>query len=552
MTFHALCSRYLHPARDDYQMKKVIQRVRSGELVARATPKFRKVLIDEAQDVRLLYIELLEVMGFLNGGIEFWIAGDFNQLVYDFDSDFPACLDLLQAPWSLLNVAQTEWTIRTLDESRRLTKPMCEFVNVMFGTNIHSGKDGPPVTVIGPKSTANMTEMIIDVIKRVNGRVLLLVDRKRGNRNLRHLLNTLSMQSMSVNIHGIDAPDENAKIVCGSFWSCKGLEEDVVIVFLPEMASRNPTYVALTRAREKLVVVLDPKEPHAVACNAVMELGIPFEGTAKVLQNGIRGSVQDSFQRRGMMSASFKNLDNVEYTRSVVEKSCTFTVLEEGLEDEDETLMVTVTDRTKDISAVIPSICLAKAESRTGIIRVVNDVLNPTRLDFDKYQHAIKAGLVSRWVPRFVTSESLLADDLRECCIKAHENKPWSDESIAVMSLAGLAWDSFDTQMRSLMPVTWMEDERIRLLCNFLTELIPANASYDVRMSAENRHVRYHAYTDTTCFHVVWIASSTDVNHACSRAALHPSSTCRLVEMCSFRVTEISVTNKGALFDSMS
>lgn len=553
MTFHAFCSRYLYPVRDDYQMKKTVDRVKRGELTLRSRPPFRKILIDEAQDVRLLYMELLDVMGLLQDDMTFYIAGDANQLVYDFDSDFPASLALLQTPWEVLHTAKEMWELKTLSESRRLTMPMCEFVNHMFGTSIRSSKEGIAVSVFAPKTTGEATNMVVQILETLSKdtRVLLLVDRKRGNRNLRHLLNTLSVKRLNVNVHGIDAPDLESRIVCGSFWSCKGLEEDVVITFLPGMAARNPTYVALTRAREQLFVVLDPKEPHAAACHAALELNVLISGSAKVVQSGLRLSAMDSLQRRSISSGAFRNMDYIEFSSSVLERACTCTILEQGLTEEEETFVVSVSGRSKDASTVLPAIALAKAESRTGTIRIVNDILNPTRLDFTKYQNAIGAGLVSRWIPRFVSNESLLADDLRSKCLKAYETRPWTEESIALMALAGIAWDDFDHQMRAFLPVNWMDEERIRLSLAFLMDQIPVEALYDVRLSINNRHVRYHALTTSHSYHVVWNASSTDMSHACSRALMHPSCKCRLVELCFFRVTEVHVTDRELLMANM-
>ena len=56
MTFHALCSRCLSPARDDAQMEEAVRRAEAGEL---DVPQVEQILVDEAQDVRLLYVRLM-------------------------------------------------------------------------------------------------------------------------------------------------------------------------------------------------------------------------------------------------------------------------------------------------------------------------------------------------------------------------------------------------------------------------------------------------------------------------------------------------------------
>lgn len=59
MTFHALCSRCLSPARDDAQMEEAVRRAEAGELAPVDVPQVEQILVDEAQDVRLLYVRLM-------------------------------------------------------------------------------------------------------------------------------------------------------------------------------------------------------------------------------------------------------------------------------------------------------------------------------------------------------------------------------------------------------------------------------------------------------------------------------------------------------------
>ena len=121
MTFHALCSRCIGVARDDEQMLERVEAAEAGDLPVRPLPPVDLVLVDEAQDVRSLYVRLMRACGVLDGA-QVVVVGDRNQLVYDFDDSFPACLDLLLRPRRALPSNGREWAQHTLNRSHRLTR----------------------------------------------------------------------------------------------------------------------------------------------------------------------------------------------------------------------------------------------------------------------------------------------------------------------------------------------------------------------------------------------------------------------------------------------
>ena len=248
LTFHALCARCLAPARDDAQLEDAVARAEAGALAPRDVPLVELVLIDEAQDVRALYVRLLSVLGLLSSSL--LVVGDRHQLVYDFDPDFPATLDTLLAPERALGSAGAEWARAELHESRRLTRPMATFVNAVFGTTIRSARDGPPVEVRAPRSVFDLYACLSDVIAQETAEegdkasrgVMILTDRKRGNRPLLALINAASRGGARVAVHGMDDHVQDARVTCGTFWSAKGLESDTAVVLLPAAAARNPTF----------------------------------------------------------------------------------------------------------------------------------------------------------------------------------------------------------------------------------------------------------------------------------------------------------------------
>ena len=92
-------------------------------------------------------------------------------------------------------------------------------------------------------------------------------------------------------MHGVD--EEQDGVECGTFWSCKGLERETVVVLLPGRAARNPTYVALTRASKRLVLVLDPRDPHPLVCKTIVHDSRNFT----ILDRHTRDVVGRGFER---------------------------------------------------------------------------------------------------------------------------------------------------------------------------------------------------------------------------------------------------------------
>ena len=172
MTFHSLCTTCL-PARDDVQMRHAVESAERGRCDINV-PCVEQILVDEVQDVRELYIRLLRVLGLLKNRVV--IAGDRNQLIYDFDEEFPASLDAISRPHEC--ISRGRWARITMSHSHRLTQPMTLMVNHMFGTCIESGRPGRPIEIRCPRNKYNLSETLPDLL-HVGTSILLLVDRKR-------------------------------------------------------------------------------------------------------------------------------------------------------------------------------------------------------------------------------------------------------------------------------------------------------------------------------------------------------------------------------------
>lgn len=567
LTFHALCARCLAPARDDAQLEDAVARAEAGALAPRDVPLVELVLIDEAQDVRALYVRLLAVLGLLSSSL--LVVGDRHQLVYDFDPDFPATLDTLLAPERALGSAGAEWARAELHESRRLTRPMATFVNAVFGTTIRSARDGPPVEVRAPRSVFDLYACLSDVIAQETAEegdkasrgVMILTDRKRGNRPLLALINAASRGGARVAVHGMDDHVQDARVTCGTFWSAKGLESDTAVVLLPAAAARNPTFVALTRARRRLVVVLDPREPHAAAALATCacvhseEEGGPAAVRVRDAQamRAVRaGEVldRDASLRAPEWRARRADVSHCKPSRDAMRG------VEVGEDviaaDDDDAVRADGRDMTD--AAVVAA--LARAEMRAhGAVRAMEHILQPARMDAAQLAVAVQHGFTGHAAPRGTSDDELLAPDLRAKAVHAYAalRANWKSNhgAAAVVALASLAWNGFDHVMRAA-PLEWVWQPRMAAALEAADALLPArDVEYDVMLRAGTHVCRAHARTDAHAVHVVWRASSDDVGAAALRAALHPRGRCLLVELGARHARMVCVRDPALFLEGM-
>ena len=441
-----------------------------------------------------------------------------------------------------------EWKHIILPVSRRLTHEIALFVNGVFGSNISAAKRGPKVDVRCP---VNMYTGLFSCIKDVleeDQDVLILVDRKNGNRALKSLLNTISREGYTVKVHGLyDVGSESTagerirSVECGTYWSAKGLECRTAIVILPGATPQNPTYVAMTRASERLIVVIDPKDPHPLVSNVVYnnrkEYIVRDKRTLTALECGSRETA-DPFREKRFNTSGRRNLDHLQPSQKECHLMSTSSVhVCHGMKEE---------TAGNHVGSRIVKVVLTFFEQKfSGFVRGMEDILHPTRLDYGAVDAAILSGLMGRWAPRFVSDDNLLAHDLSEMAKDAYSTMERID-SVAIVSLAILSWDSWDFIMRSSLPVSeWSH------LClpsiEFLSSVIPFDDGtlFDIRLISGEYYVRVHATDSTRCYHIVWDATSSDISAATVRAAMHPNRECRMIDLKTRTAHDISAFKDG-------
>ena len=226
-----------------------------------------------------------------------------------------------------------------------------------------------------------------------------------------------------MSVHGID--DESSPLTCGTFWSAKGIQARIVIVCLPKNAPRNPTYVALTRSFERLIVVLDPKEPHSAFCHAAEmhpESCIFYDDhTLRVVKRGVVQSAEESLIKSlkfvGSHSTTGRNMDRFIPKRERVRETVGMETIYGTWRD-----VKVANSFSSDMISVAVRMGLVRCELlSTRTVRHIEDILHPTRLDSEQVSQSIRKGLISRWITRNTVEGSLLAPDLKTCIKASYE-----------------------------------------------------------------------------------------------------------------------------------
>lgn len=249
--------------------------------------------IDEAQDLDEDMVNFLRVLQHQNiyPDMQFVVVGDERQEIYTFNRT--ASVDILRRPakW-LITSPDMQWRSRALKQSFRLTPNMCTFINTHFP---------PPVLPDGSLATIEPGNF-----QSPNNRVQFVV----GNSSAGHLitlvlrlLDQYKPEGMMILVPSVNSPmcqdlrlklaathnrpvfctaqstaggkfEElvKGKVIISSFHQSKGLERPCVLVFNIGGAyqdlwnrEKNPLHVALTRARQQLVIYQEFNEPRLSA-----------------------------------------------------------------------------------------------------------------------------------------------------------------------------------------------------------------------------------------------------------------------------------------------
>jgi hypothetical protein len=278
-TYHSLWVRYYnaHGFTDD-----VIRRGIDADCKPVGTlPQYDAAIIDEAQDMTLLYYCLIHKFIKDTKGIsQLMTLGDCFQSIYKFKGSDHRFLTLSNEIWKRL------FTSATLSTSYRITNQIAQFVNEIMigGDRIKAVKDGPKVSYIVSNSfsshhfIADLIQKKLNVDKLNPDDIFVLCPSLTMTGYAppsRRLENELVKRGVpcyypTSDERKLDEEIIKGKIVFSTFHQSKGRERKYVIIygfdesyFLFYGKDLNPCvcpetlYVAVTRAKEELVLIHD-------------------------------------------------------------------------------------------------------------------------------------------------------------------------------------------------------------------------------------------------------------------------------------------------------
>jgi hypothetical protein len=277
-TYHGLASILCQKVIiDDMVLSEIISAHGLGTGEAWSLRDFTLLVIDEAQDLRPMYVKLImHLLYQVNtrpSKVRMLVMGDDQQLLYSFYNRSPADRRfLLGADRIFGSVNSIPWLHKSLSTSYRVSPPVAKVVNKLTKSDrpmVSSHTGGPPVTIF-----------VVDMYKDAGPLVVQLVTKsKYSPEEVFILSSSLNARSPVVDVVGclvnagvpvhvarsgalaecVSAQStRRGKVQLKTFCAAKGLESSFVIVLnmrpLHDLLE-NTQFVALTRTKSELVVL---------------------------------------------------------------------------------------------------------------------------------------------------------------------------------------------------------------------------------------------------------------------------------------------------------
>jgi len=273
-----------------YNNKGYTDKIIKDTITKNLQPKFKYnydlIIIDEAQDLTPLYYELVcKIYKDNNKNVKICLLGDVHQSIYQFNN---ADGRYLVYSDQLFNLNNYEWKKLNLSYSFRITNEMAKFVNncVFDYDKVLSNKISnvkPKYYMCNSYNNNCIIKEILNFIKngyKYDDIFILAPSIKSDKTPIRNLENNIKNLYPNINVYVPSSDEEEIdktiienKIVFSTFHQTKGLERKVVIVFNFDYSyfkffskNKNPDvcpneiYVAITRAKEHLILIHDNKQ----------------------------------------------------------------------------------------------------------------------------------------------------------------------------------------------------------------------------------------------------------------------------------------------------
>lgn len=582
MTFHGLASKCRGElVHDDVALAEFLDFLKAGGAPAERLRGIGHILIDEAQDFKASFHELLRHLIEPSPTMQYMMVGDPRQMLYDYDDEDPASLDYIRAP-EVHFASSREWTSVTLDETHRMTPEITEFVNRVFGVSMQSAR----ASVARPVEVYSIDlwkagALLARLLRQEAATECCIIVPSIRNKKVEKVVNYLQKRNnVRLYVHGVDGQDARVKRnkLCVSTWhASKGTQKRVCVVLgVSNLSDANPAFVAFTRAEERLIVVNDEASPYRPL----------LEGLQSLLRDEVSHVATMDVATRALVG----KLDRLneepptEYVKEVIDVNKwrpsgsgrwvydLMHVLEDeggamadaepdAIEEDEEELVSGLLGTHEDVANVYLTACLMAAEwERTRNVRRMIDIRMPARMTFELQAMMLRNGSHSRFVSPTASDDMLLDQMYREriAWSMLSNDAPIATACWCLMACASCAWNSYHHTLRQLDPFDWMDDVRFRQGVDIVLDMLHGESGvlFDARLTTiyEERtiHARCDASADESAFLFVWQSTFTHKNRmdAAVVAALHPSRMCTLVNLRTEATQRISVEgHEVAIFE---
>ena len=280
-TYHSLAVCYYScTAHVDNEIKKIVD---NNTPPNKSIPEYDMLVVDEAQDMTLLYYQLMvKFAKDIGSQFQLLVLGDYMQGLYEFKGSDIRFLTLAEIIWRKHPCLRTQQFRKcTMKMSYRITNQMSQFVNnVMLGEpRMDACRNDAPVQYIR-NSRYNLERIVCAEIQKLFAMgvkpsdIFILGPSVKGERsNIRKLENMLVEKNIPCHVPMLENSDIDqrvidGKIVFSTFHCVKGRQRKYVFVVgfdnsyfkyyarnLPRDICPNTLYVACTRALNGLYVL---------------------------------------------------------------------------------------------------------------------------------------------------------------------------------------------------------------------------------------------------------------------------------------------------------
>lgn len=577
-TFHGLCTACIRFAPDDDSLLDAIDAAEAGELEVRPLAGVSALLVDEAQDFKHSFARLLRLCISASPQRVHMIVGDPRQCLYDYNSDDPAVSAYLEHP-SEHYASDRPWESFELNETHRVPGRVVDFVNCVFGTSIRAVKAaGFPVEVLST-DTFNDSSIIEEKLRAVGPEhsVAILISRKRNNWKLHRVVNHLGGKGLAIHVHGIDGQDartKDGKLPVLTWHAAKGTEYDVTfVVGVDSSSSMNPLYVALTRAKERLILLQDKADPHpdiVRACASMCDSVATDAATKRMASRLLEGVPLPCRAPHPPEASPVVSLVDwsphgaTRWARQLMRATRLGpTSLAETAEGDslfEGVVVQTEQGRFEDVTRAYLTAARMRLEyEATGRVGFVEEMHRPQRTERgDRAQH-VREGGSTRFVAMHIQQTSMLAR--RDWSLISPY--PSSAEGWLDCAAASLTWCGFHHCTRQKGDVrAWADsallDAAIRAARTALAYHAPGeDAVFDRTQHVVKGEVTFcvqpHASTEKGNWHFVYapLIAASDRIAALAQAAFHPQRRCFLLNARTAELEAIDLLDGDAFFDQL-